>query len=86
VFFAFKNREAAPHRFVAMQRNLCGASSYGFAVQIPNDDSEVNQNPIRMMLALLLYSYMNGIYSSRQIAAATYERVDFRVLPDLASA
>jgi transposase len=36
-------------------------------------------NP-RMMLALLLYSYMNGIYSSRQIAAATYERIDFRVL------
>lgn len=36
-------------------------------------------NP-RMMLVLLLYSYMNGIYSSRQIAAATYERIDFRVL------
>ena len=36
-------------------------------------------NP-RMMLSLLLYSYMNGIYSSRQIAAATYERIDFRVL------
>lgn len=36
-------------------------------------------NP-RMMVALLLYSYMNGIYSSRQIAAATYERIDFRVL------
>jgi chemotaxis protein histidine kinase CheA len=33
-----------------------------------------------MMLALLLYSYMNGIYSSRQIAAATYERIDFRAL------
>ena len=36
-------------------------------------------NP-RMMLALLLYSYMNGIYSSRQIAAATHSRIDFRVL------
>jgi transposase len=36
-------------------------------------------NP-RMMLALLLYSYINGIYSSRQIFAATYERIDFRVL------
>lgn len=36
-------------------------------------------NP-RMMLALLLYSYMNGIYSSRQIADATYERIDFRAL------
>jgi transposase len=36
-------------------------------------------NP-RMMLALLLYSYINGIYSSRQISAATYERIDFRVL------
>jgi len=36
-------------------------------------------NP-RMMLALLLYSYMTGIYSSRQIAAATYERIDFRAL------
>lgn len=32
------------------------------------------------MLALLLYSYVNGIYSSRRIAAATYERIDFRVL------
>ena len=36
-------------------------------------------NP-RMMLALLLYSYINGIYSSRQIAASTYERIDFRAL------
>jgi transposase len=36
-------------------------------------------NP-RMMLVLLLYSYMNGIDSSRQIFAATYERIDFRVL------
>jgi transposase len=36
-------------------------------------------NP-RMMLALLFYSYSNGIYSSREIAAATRERVDFRVL------
>lgn len=34
----------------------------------------------RMMLALLLYGYMNGIYSSREIAAATHERIDFRVL------
>jgi transposase/IS5 family transposase len=34
----------------------------------------------RMMLALLLYSYMNGVYSSRQIAAATHSRIDFRVL------
>jgi hypothetical protein len=34
----------------------------------------------RMMLALPLYSFMNGICSSRQIAAATYERTDFRVL------
>ena len=32
------------------------------------------------MLALLFYSYMNGVYSSREIAAATRERVDFRVL------
>ena len=36
-------------------------------------------NP-RMMPALLLYSYINGIYSSRQIAAATYERINFRAL------
>jgi len=36
-------------------------------------------NP-RMMLALLFYSYSSGIYSSREIAAATRERVDFRVL------
>jgi len=36
-------------------------------------------NP-RMMLALLLYSHMNGIYSSRQMSSATRERIDFRVL------
>jgi transposase len=36
-------------------------------------------NP-RMMLALLFYAYSTGIYSSREIAAATHERIDFRVL------
>jgi len=33
-----------------------------------------------MMLALLLYSYMNGIYSSRQMSSATRERIDVRVV------
>jgi len=33
-----------------------------------------------MMLALLFYAYSTGIYSSREIAAATHERIDFRVL------
>ena len=34
----------------------------------------------RTQSELLLYSYMNGIYSSRQIAAATHERIDLGVL------
>jgi len=33
-----------------------------------------------MMLALLLYGYAVGVYSSRRIARATYEDVAFRVL------
>lgn len=34
----------------------------------------------RMMLALLLYGYCVGVFSSRKIAKATYEDVAFRVL------
>jgi transposase len=34
----------------------------------------------RMMLALLMYGYCCGIYSSRKIAAATYDIIPFRVL------
>ena len=34
----------------------------------------------RMMLALLMYAYCCGIYSSRKIAAATYDVIPFRVL------
>jgi len=34
----------------------------------------------RMMLALLIYAYCSGIYSSRKIAAATYDVIPFRVL------
>ena len=30
-----------------------------------------------MMTALLLYGYCHGVYSSRRIAKATRERVDF---------
>ena len=30
-----------------------------------------------MMTALLLYAYCNGVYSSRRIAKAARERVDF---------
>ena len=33
-----------------------------------------------MMIALLLYAYCTGIYSSRRIARATYEDIPFRVL------
>jgi len=33
-----------------------------------------------MMLALLLYGYSTGVYSSRRIARATYEDIAFRVL------
>ena len=34
----------------------------------------------RMMLALLMYAYCSGIYSSRKIATATYDIIPFRVL------
>jgi len=34
----------------------------------------------RMMLALLVYAYGCGIYSSRKISAATYDMIPFRVL------
>jgi transposase len=34
----------------------------------------------RMMLALLMHAYCCGIYSSRKIAAATYDVIPFRVL------
>lgn len=34
----------------------------------------------RMMLALLMYAYCCGVYSSRKIAAATYDIIPFRVL------
>ena len=34
----------------------------------------------RMMVALLVYAYCSGVYSSRRIAAATYDSVPFRVL------
>jgi transposase len=34
----------------------------------------------RMMVALLLYGYCTGVYSSRRIERATYEDVPFRVL------
>src|SRR4030042_3385159 len=34
----------------------------------------------RMMLALLMYGYCCGIYSSRRMAAATYDMIPFRVL------
>jgi len=34
----------------------------------------------RMMLALLMYAYCCGIYSSRRMAAATYDMISFRVL------
>ncbi len=34
----------------------------------------------RMMVALLLYGYATGVFSSRRIARATYEDVGFRVL------
>jgi transposase len=34
----------------------------------------------RMMLALSMYAYCCGIYSSRRIAAATYDMIPFRVL------
>jgi transposase len=34
----------------------------------------------RMMLAMLMYAYCCGIYSSRKMAAATYDMIPFRVL------
>lgn len=34
--------------------------------------------PIKMMLSLIFYAYINGIFSSRKIEAATYDSVAFR--------
>lgn len=34
----------------------------------------------RMMVCLLMYAYCSGVYSSRKIAAATYDIIPFRVL------
>ena len=39
-----------------------------------------------MMVALLLYAYCRGVYSSRQIARACEERVDFMAVTGLAEA
>ena len=46
---------------------------------MPRYGSERGQPPFDpvMMTALLLYSYCCGIYSSRRIAKAYHERVDF---------
>src|SRR5688572_30910223 len=38
------------------------------------------QYPPSMMLGLLIYSYANGIFSSRQIERATYQNVSVRYL------
>ena len=48
-------------------------------------DSERGQPPFdpAMMTALLLYAYCNGVYSSRRIAKAARERVDFMSLVGL---
>src|SRR6202046_4038850 len=47
--------------------------------------SERGQPPFdpAMMTALLLYGYCNGVYSSRRIAKASRERVDFMSLAGL---
>ena len=44
--------------------------------------SELGQPPFdpRMMTALLLYAYCSGLYSSRRIAKACAERVDFMMI------
>lgn len=38
------------------------------------------QYPPRLLLGLLIYSYATGVFASRQIEAATYERVAVRLL------
>src|SRR5271167_598454 len=44
--------------------------------------SDLGQPPFdpRMMVALLLYAYCSGLYSSRRIAKACAERVDFMMI------
>lgn len=44
--------------------------------------SSLGQPPFdpRLMVALLLYAYCSGIYSSRRIAKACHERVDFMLI------
>ena len=48
-------------------------------LQAKDPRGERPYNPA-MMVALLVYSYCLGVFSSRKIAAATYEQVAFRVL------
>src|ERR1019366_7746452 len=57
-------------RSLAMRRKRVSPATYG---------SERGQPPFdpTMMTALLLHSYCCGIYSSRRIAKACRERVDF---------
>lgn len=48
--------------------------------QINHRGSGDRQYPPRMMLALLIYSYANGIFSSRRIERATYRDIAVRYL------
>ncbi len=54
-------------------------SAIEISIQSKDPRGERPYSP-RMMIALLLYAYCTGIYSSRRIARATYEDIPFRVL------
>ena len=54
-------------------------SEFEEAIQSADPRGERPYSP-RMMVALLLYGYAIGVYSSRKIARKTYEDVAFRVL------
>jgi len=54
-------------------------SSIEISIQSKDPRGERPYSP-RMMIALLLYAYCTGVYSSRRIGSATYEDIPFRVL------
>ena len=50
------------------------------ALRVNERGSRSKQYPPRMMLALLIYCYANGVFGSRRIERATYRDVAVRCL------
>jgi transposase len=64
VHFVIEAVEGLPAKYFAMNRRGTGSPQY----------------PPQMLLALLIYCYANGVFSSRRIEAATYRDVAVRYL------